>query len=222
MLVTAGSGTVATSYTDFEAFETTDRAATGFPILPYLFSIADQGVHTFTGLIFNTSGEQTITVLNGHDANLDVMVNLSVSLFAVSNGATPQTSITAGPASNKAETTRRPDMSLRAPFTSLQNTAVLPPSSLSSPLPALNGLGATIATPQCAILNAARVDGFFVRPRSRPDSVAPLQGSDGHVEADDMGADVVETFHDLGATDDVGTHGRETWNSKSRAGTATG
>ena len=56
-------GNVVTGYTGTIRFSSTDNSAT----LPsnYTFTAADKGVHTFTGLILQKIGKQTITITDG-------------------------------------------------------------------------------------------------------------------------------------------------------------
>ena len=52
-------GNVATGYTGTAHFTSTDKTAT-LP-LDYIFTGADHGMHTFTGIVARKSGTQTIT-----------------------------------------------------------------------------------------------------------------------------------------------------------------
>ena len=83
LTVTAlANSTVVTNYTGTVAFTSTDTAA----VLPasYTFTAADNGVHTFTGVLLKTAGLQSITVT-------DAVNSLSASA---------STTVTAGPAAS--------------------------------------------------------------------------------------------------------------------------
>jgi hypothetical protein len=75
--VTDAYGNVVTGYTGTIYFSSTDNRAT----LPshYTFTAADKGVHTFTGLILQKTGKQTITITDGYFFGLSGSVVVQVS-----------------------------------------------------------------------------------------------------------------------------------------------
>jgi streptogramin lyase len=83
-------GNTATGYVGTVQFASSDPKAT----LPadYTFTAADQGTHTFSGVIFRTSGSQTLTASNGGLG--------AVTEFAIPTGGSQPRAITAGPDGN--------------------------------------------------------------------------------------------------------------------------
>jgi hypothetical protein len=69
-------GNVITNYTGTVHFSSTDAKAT----LPanYTFKATDKGVHTFTGLVLRTRGNQKITITDTHNSLLQVSVIVDV------------------------------------------------------------------------------------------------------------------------------------------------
>jgi hypothetical protein len=69
-------GNVATNYTGTIHFSSTDPKAK----LPanYTFTAADQGVHTFTGVVLRTKGKQTITITDTLNSALSAYVIVDV------------------------------------------------------------------------------------------------------------------------------------------------
>ena len=69
-------GSVATGYRGTIAFRSSDATAR----LPrnYMFKAADQGVHTFSGLVLRKKGKQTITVTNTLDSSITASVIIEV------------------------------------------------------------------------------------------------------------------------------------------------
>ena len=69
-------GNVITNYTGTVHFSSTDTKAT----LPanYTFKTTDKGVHTFTGLVLRTRGNQKITITDTHNSLLQVGVIVDV------------------------------------------------------------------------------------------------------------------------------------------------
>jgi hypothetical protein len=69
-------GNVVTDYRGTIRFRSSDLSAT----LPrnYTFTAADQGVHTFTGLVLRKKGKQTITVTDTLDGALTASVSIDV------------------------------------------------------------------------------------------------------------------------------------------------
>ena len=69
-------GNVVTGYRGTIAFRSSDSTAN----LPrnYTFTAADQGVHTFTGLVLKKKGKQTITVTDTLNSSLTASVNIQV------------------------------------------------------------------------------------------------------------------------------------------------
>ena len=65
-------GNVVTGYTGTVRFTSTDNRAT----LPanYTFTMSDQGVHTFTGLMLRKKGKQTITIIDTLNSALTAML----------------------------------------------------------------------------------------------------------------------------------------------------
>jgi len=69
-------GNVVTNYTGTIHFSSTDSRAR----LPrnYTFTAADKGVHTFTGLVLHTKGNQKITIADTHNSSLTGSVIVDV------------------------------------------------------------------------------------------------------------------------------------------------
>src|SRR5262249_8617246 len=74
--VVDASGNVVTGYRGTLAFRSSDPTAK----LPanYTFTAADQGVHTFTGLVLKKRGRQTITLTDTQDDSLTAGVSIDV------------------------------------------------------------------------------------------------------------------------------------------------
>ena len=70
-------GNVVTGYRGTLSFSSSDSTAK----LPknYTFTAADQGVHTFTGLVLKKKGKQTITVTDTLDGSLTASVMIDVT-----------------------------------------------------------------------------------------------------------------------------------------------
>jgi ELWxxDGT repeat protein len=69
-------GNVVTGYRGTLSFSSSDRTA-GLP-KKYTFTAADQGTHTFTGLVLKKKGKQTITVTDTLDGSLTAGVTIAV------------------------------------------------------------------------------------------------------------------------------------------------
>jgi uncharacterized repeat protein (TIGR01451 family) len=84
------AGNTATDYLGTAHFSSSDSRAS----LPadYTFTAADHGVHTFSGVIFRTTGSQTLTASNG--------VLGAVTEFAIPTAGSNSQGITAGPDGN--------------------------------------------------------------------------------------------------------------------------
>jgi hypothetical protein len=69
-------GNVVTGYRGTIRFRSSDSSAT----LPknYTFTAADQGVHTFTGLVLRRRGKQTVTATDTLDGSLTAGVSIDV------------------------------------------------------------------------------------------------------------------------------------------------
>jgi hypothetical protein len=70
-------GNVATGYTGTVHLSSSGAAATGLPA-DYTFTAADNGIHTFTGLVLNTTGPQWIKVEDKSDSSLTATWDINV------------------------------------------------------------------------------------------------------------------------------------------------
>jgi subtilisin-like proprotein convertase family protein len=79
----AANGSTATGYTGTVQFSSSDGQA----VLPgsYTFTAADHGVHTFTGLVLDTAGTQSLTVRDS--AGSSITGNATVSVSPAASGA---------------------------------------------------------------------------------------------------------------------------------------
>src|SRR5262249_58859248 len=75
-------GNVATGYAGTVHFSSSDASATLPP--DFTFSAADQGVHTFTGVVLNATGVQTVSVADSLSSAVAGSAGVTVSNVAPS------------------------------------------------------------------------------------------------------------------------------------------